>query len=103
LTSATQIQRLETAIDDYEQQLPALTRFILPAGVPGAAALHLARAVCRRAERRVAGLSRTADLSAHILVYLNRLGDLLFVLARATNAASDQADAQWYRPDVATD
>jgi cob(I)alamin adenosyltransferase len=93
----TQIERLETAIDGLEEKLPQLTQFILPGGAPAAAALHLARTVCRRAERRVISLSRREPdgVSVELLVYLNRLGDLLFVMARAANAEAGAADVAW--------
>jgi cob(I)alamin adenosyltransferase len=95
-----EIAALERAIDSYEAQLPPLKTFILPGGVPGAAWLHLARTVCRRAERRVAALlEREVDkLSPHVLIYLNRLSDLLFVLARAANQAAGHADVAWQKP-----
>src|SRR5258708_2422776 len=73
---------LEQAIDANESALPALTGFILPGGTPKASALHVARTVCRRAERRVVTLSAQAAVPPVILPYLNRLSDLLFVLAR---------------------
>lgn len=94
-----EIKQLEGEIDQFESTLPPLTQFILPAGSPAAAALHLARTVCRRAERRVVSLSHTADdaVRAEAIVYLNRLSDLLFVLARAANAAVDVADVPWQK------
>jgi cob(I)alamin adenosyltransferase len=76
---------LEKAIDAREAQMPPLTAFILPGGTPLAAALHVARTVCRRAERSVLTLGRTDPVDPLILVYLNRLSDLLFVLARHDN------------------
>jgi cob(I)alamin adenosyltransferase len=96
-TTEHQFAALETAIDSYDAGLPPLRNFILPAGTPSAACLHLARTVCRRAERRVFMLASTAEshVSPQIAVYLNRLSDLLFVLARATNAAAGKADALW--------
>ena len=87
---------LEEAIDRFVAELPPLRNFILPGGVRAAAELHFGRAVCRRAERRLVGLVREAPaLSAEILVYLNRLGDLLFVLARLVNARAGRADTIW--------
>jgi cob(I)alamin adenosyltransferase len=97
LTAEAHIQELEAAIDDYQGRLPPLTAFILPGGAPAAAALHLARAVCRRAERRVVSLGRDVCLSPYLVPYLNRLGDLLFVLARATNAAANKEDTPWHK------
>jgi len=89
---------LERAIDHFEAQLPPLKQFILPGGTRGAAALHLARNVCRRAERCLVRLKREEPVSAHLLGYLNRLGDLLFVVARVANAAQDVADVPWNKP-----
>ncbi len=80
------IESLEAQIDQYEETLPPLRDFILPGGTPAAAALHVARAVCRRAERRLVTLARSEDLSPDMPAYFNRLGDLLFVLARVANA-----------------
>lgn len=87
--------RLESAIDALEAELPELTSFIHPTGTPGAAHLHLARAVCRRAERRVTTLRRTEPVADHVAVYLNRLADLLFVLARHANHSAGVADRTW--------
>jgi cob(I)alamin adenosyltransferase len=97
--TAKQIESLEQAIDRFESQLPPLKNFILPSGTPGAAWLHLARTVCRRAERRVVTLTlrETGKLSPEILIYLNRLSDLLFVLARAVNQSAGQPDVQWQK------
>lgn len=91
------IARLESAIDRFEERLAPLREFILPGGDPTAGALHLARTVCRRAERRTVTLRRLQSdtVSDAVLVYLNRLGDLLFVLARAANAAAGVADVPW--------
>ena len=89
------IAALEHAIDGHESQLEPLKNFILPGGSPKAAAFHLARTVCRRAERAVVALSRDEPVSPAILRYLNRLSDLLFVLARAANAQAGRPDVQW--------
>lgn len=91
------IERLEAAIDRFEERLAPLTQFILPGGHPAAAALHFARTVCRRAERRVVSLQRSqADAASDaVMVYLNRLGDLLFVLARAAGAAAGVDEVAW--------
>jgi cob(I)alamin adenosyltransferase len=86
---------LERRIDRFDAELPPLKNFILPGGVQAAAVLHLARTVCRRAERLVVRLSRTEQDLGAVLVYLNRLSDLLFVLARATNALSNVKDIPW--------
>jgi cob(I)alamin adenosyltransferase len=82
LLSEADATRLERAIDEAEEPLPALKNFILPGGPPDVAALHLARTVVRRAERRVLTLARNEPVRSEVLVYLNRLADLLFVLAR---------------------
>lgn len=89
------IRALEAAIDRADETLPALTAFILPGGTPKAAAFHLARTVCRRAERRVVALAAEQDVPAVILRYLNRLSDLLFVLARLANHEAGVADRTW--------
>ena len=89
------VAALEDAIDRAQATLAPLQQFILPGGSPKAAALQLARAVCRRAERAVVTLSRDAGVSPAILKYVNRLSDLLFVLARAANAAAGLSDVPW--------
>ena len=89
------IAALEEAIDTHESRLEPLKNFILPGGTPKAAALHLGRTVCRRAERAVVALARHELISPAILRYLNRLSDLLFVLARAANALAGRADVKW--------
>lgn len=88
------VQAIEEAIDWYQKTLQPLGEFILPAGTRAAAALHLARAVCRRAERRVVTLARDSrpEIAPNLTAYLNRLGDLLFVLARTVNARAGRAD-----------
>ncbi|MGH9347156.1 MAG: cob(I)yrinic acid a,c-diamide adenosyltransferase [Vicinamibacterales bacterium] len=88
------VERLEQAIDRLESELPPLRRFILPGGSPGGAALHLARTVCRRAERRVVALG-AGHVEAIVIVYLNRLSDLLFVMARAVNHRSRVPETEW--------
>jgi cob(I)alamin adenosyltransferase len=88
------IQRLEETIDRLESELPALRRFILPGGSPAGSLLHLARTVCRRAERRVVGLGPDSVEPA-VVVYLNRLSDLLFVMARAVNRRAGVAEVEW--------
>ncbi len=96
------IKQIEKLIDRFEDELPPLTEFILPAGCQAAAALHLARCICRRAERRVVTLSsQNASVSSRVVEYLNRLGDLLFVLARVVNARQKVADQPWTRPEGA--
>ena len=90
-------RRLEAEIDAMEAGLPALTHFILPGGTPAAAQLHLARTICRRAERLVVRLDHTPEglVPPNLVVYLNRLSDLLFVLARAVNHRAGQKDIVW--------
>lgn len=91
---------LEEAIDQLETRLPPLKQFILPAGNRGAALLHLARGICRRAERRVVSLAATphGGVSDRIIRYLNRLGDFLFVAARATSRQAGLAELPWEKP-----
>ena len=88
------VQRLEHTIDRLEQELPPLRRFILPGGSPAGAMLHLARTVCRRAERRVVALGADG-VDPVVLVYLNRLSDLLFVMARVANRRSGIIEIEW--------
>ena len=87
---------LEAEIDRREAELPPLKAFILPAGTPPTAMLHVARAVCRRAERRVVELSKSATVRPEVLRYLNRLSDLLFVLARYANHLAGLPDTPWH-------
>ncbi len=94
------VSRVEAWIDEYEAELPALKWLILPGGTRLASHLHLARAVCRRAERRLVSLIEAVDedVSGILLQYLNRLSDLLFVLARSVNHAEGISDHIW-RPE----
>jgi len=92
---AARVRRLEKAIDTRDAKLPPLEAFVLPGGSTAAALLHLARAVCRRAERSVVSLSHESDVDPRIVVYLNRLSDLLFVLARLENHGAGVADEPW--------
>jgi cob(I)alamin adenosyltransferase len=87
--------RLEQAMDRWDAELPELRAFVLPGGTPAAAALHLARCVCRRAERRVASLSERVEVDPQALVYLNRLSDHLFVAARVANHRASRAEVPW--------
>ena len=89
------IGQLERAIDDGESELDPLTAFVVPGGTPKAAAQHVARTVCRRAERRVITLQREADIPQIVVVYLNRLSDLLFVLARVANRRAGAGEVTW--------
>jgi cob(I)alamin adenosyltransferase len=95
LIGAPDIQRLEAAIDAAEQGLAPLKSFVLPGGTAGAAALHQARTTCRRAERRLLTAGRVTAVRSELGVYLNRLSDLLFVLARRANHLSGVADVPW--------
>jgi cob(I)alamin adenosyltransferase len=88
-------QRLEALIDEYDARLPALRTFVLPCGSSAASALHVARTICRRAERSVVTLARTETVHPAILAYLNRLSDLLFVLARYSNKAAHRREVRW--------
>ncbi len=90
------VDRLETELDGLNEDLPALKEFILPGGGPAAAACHLARAICRRAERRCWSLARVESISPDALKYLNRLSDLLFVMARVLARAGD-GEVVWRR------
>ena len=92
------VEALEGAIDQHEAMLEPLANFILPTGTPLAATIHVARTVCRRAERRVVKLASMPDtvVPANAIEYLNRLGDLLFVLARHANARDNVADDPWH-------
>ncbi len=98
----TRIQFLEKAIDAMEKNLPTLKGFILPGGTLSAGLAHMARTVCRRAERRVVGLMDTLEFGntlpeplQNLIIYLNRLSDYLFVLARFCNYLADKPDTLW--------
>ena len=93
--SADRVLEFERAIDAADRELPALTAFVLPAGTPKAAALHVARTVCRRAERQVVHLAAQETVPELFLVYLNRLSDLLFTLARLANHRAGTGDVTW--------
>jgi cob(I)alamin adenosyltransferase len=86
---------LERLIDRYEEALPPLQRFILQGGCEAGARLHLARTVCRRAERRIAALAEGEGVAPVILAYINRLSDLLFVLARLVNQRAGTTEIAW--------
>ena len=89
------IASLERLIDQYDAKVPALRTFILPSGTQAGAMLHLCRTVCRRAERAVVRLSHEEAVNPDILSYLNRLSDLLFVLARYVNKAAGKPETEW--------
>jgi cob(I)alamin adenosyltransferase len=86
----SQVERLEELCDLVNEELEPLTSFVLPGGTEAAARLHVARAVCRRAERRSVALAEEHEVNPAALAYLNRLSDLLFILARAANAGSQE-------------
>ena len=90
-----QVTQLEQVLDRLNATLPYLKEFILPGGSRPAALCHVARAVCRRAERRLVSLSKTETVSPTAIKYLNRLSDLLFVMCRAINQFHGQADVLW--------
>lgn len=89
------IEEMEDWIDAATEELPELRAFILPGGSPGAASLHLARTVCRRAERAVVQLATREQVDENVVVYLNRLSDLLFTFARLSNHRSGTPDVEW--------
>ncbi|MCE9608575.1 MAG: cob(I)yrinic acid a,c-diamide adenosyltransferase [Planctomycetia bacterium] len=91
------ITALELSIDRLELDLEPLRQFILPGGAPAAAYLHLARTVCRRAERLLVALARAADIAPNAVIYLNRLSDWLFVAARWVNKSEGQPDVPWLK------
>lgn len=93
--SAAEVRVLEGIIDLYQETLPPLREFILPGGSELSASLHVARTECRRAERRVVSLARKETLNPEVLRFLNRLSDLLFVLARVANARAGALDVVW--------
>lgn len=89
------ILRIERLIDEYDALVPPLRTFVLPSGAPAAASLHLARTVCRRAERATVTLARKEEINPAILTYLNRLCDLLFALARYANKSARRRELFW--------
>jgi cob(I)alamin adenosyltransferase len=95
LITEREVEALERDIDEAERHLPPLVTFVLPGGTLAASLLHVARTVCRRAERTTLAVARTSSLRPLVLVYLNRLADLLFVAARWANFLANQADVPW--------
>jgi len=100
---AKQIEALEQWIDEHEKNLPELKNFILPVGNLATTSTHLARSICRRAERRVITLSgqleeAPSSISNDLIIYLNRLSDLLFVLARIVNQTAGDRETSWVKP-----
>jgi cob(I)alamin adenosyltransferase len=92
------VTRLEREIDAMDEQLPPLKNFILPGGTVGAASLHVARTVCRRAERWIVALSQEENINPSVLHYVNRLSDWLFVAARYENMLSGGQESIWRSP-----
>ncbi len=95
--TAAHVERLEDAVEQFNAELPPLKEFILPGGTRAAARAHVARTVCRRAERSIVALAATETVSVPSRTYLNRLSDLLFVLARALNRAEGSPDVLWQK------
>ena len=95
IMSAGHIRRLEISLDRFNAKLPPLKDFVLPGGTRAAGCAHVARAVCRRAERRLVALAQADTAPACALSYLNRLSDLLFVLARVLNRRAGRGDVLW--------
>jgi cob(I)alamin adenosyltransferase len=93
---AEHVSALEKLCDDFEGKLPSLKKFILPGGTTGGAQLHLARTIARRAERQIAALSQEESINPEVLKYMNRVSDLLFLIARWVNA---QAGVPEHHPD----
>lgn len=97
LIKSSHSERLEQWLDEHNESLPMLKEFILPSGGPATAACHMARATCRRAERRVVSLSKLETVSAPLLQYLNRLSDYLFVLSRVIVRHENGSEVLWQR------
>ena len=95
VVGSAQVSELESAIDEAESELPPLTSFVLPGGSAAASALHFARTVCRRAERSLVAARELVVVRAELLVYVNRLSDLLFVWARLSNHHAGVPDVPW--------
>jgi len=102
MISTAHVSQLEHDLDTFNAELPALKEFILPGGTPAAAHCHHARTVCRRAERSVVSLHRDAPLNPELMAYLNRLSDLLFVIARLLARADGNQEVLWKNPTKAT-
>lgn len=98
-TSGDMVLAIEKTIDRFQEQVPQLTAFILPSGSQAGALLHFARAVVRRAERNIVALARTEDVNENLIPYVNRLSDLLFVLARVANHREKKTETEWHPTD----
>ena len=94
-TPASYYADIEKMIDEYDEQLEELRNFILPGGSKGAAMLHVCRTICRRSEREVVALKNSVTIGENIIIFLNRLSDLLFVLSRFENKVSNHPDTIW--------
>lgn len=90
-------KKIEKLIDELESTLPVLSSFVLPGGTGGAAALHVARSVCRRAERCLVRLSKASNINLHILSYINRLSDYFFMVSRLENKIAGVGDVKWVK------
>ena len=97
MISAEYVSHLEKLIDGFNENLPALKEFILPGGNPAAATCHLARAVCRRAERKLVQLAQAESINEQSVIYLNRLSDLLFVLGRVLARRDGKTEIYWQK------
>lgn len=93
--SEVEVSEIEEQIDIFESKIPELKSFILPGGSKGSAYLHLARTVCRRAERKTVTLGKTLEIGDYVVIFLNRLSDLLFVMARFENYFNKTPDIKW--------
>lgn len=98
LLTPEHVARLEQQVAEYNAALPPLKEFILPGGAPAAAVAHLARTVCRRAERAIVALARVDAVSEEACIYLNRLSDLLFIFGRVLNREAGRDDVLWRKP-----
>jgi cob(I)alamin adenosyltransferase len=96
--SAEEVKKIEGWIDEASDAVTPLQRFVLPGGSEAGARFHLARTVCRRAERSVVSLSLQECVSPQVIIYLNRVSDLLFAWARLANARAGVPDVEWHRP-----
>ena len=94
--SAEMVTAMEKTIDKFQEELPPLSAFILPSGGQVGALLHFARSVVSRAERNIVALARTEDVNENLIPYMNRLSDLLFVLARVANRREGQKETEWH-------
>ena len=103
LLSLVQVEKMETEIDAMEAELPELTHFVLPSGSEASARLHLARTICRRAERTLVSLNRAEPLRDEVMQYVNRLSDYLFVSARFANHLLGVKDVPWIAPPKKVD